>query len=58
MDAMQDLSDYKVPGYKALEEQVGKYFSDKERFVPIEERQDTGVLSADIISSISHGNDG
>lgn len=55
MDAMQDLSDYKVPGYKALEEQVGKYFSDKERFVPIEERQDTGVLSADIISSISHG---
>ena len=27
------------------------------RYVPIEERKDTGVLSVELISSISHGND-
>ena len=51
MDAIPDLSDYKT-----LEEHVGKKLSDKDRFVPIEERHNTGVLSAAIMSSISHGN--
>lgn len=51
METIQDLTEYQT-----LEEQIVKELSDKDRFVPIEERQDTGVLTADIMSSISHGN--
>ena len=42
--------------YKSLEEAIMKELNGKNRFVPMEERRDTGVLSAGIMASISHGN--
>ena len=48
---IEDLSDYQV-----LEEHIRKINYDKNRFVPIEERQDTGMLGSDLLVSISRGN--
>ncbi|KAJ7318633.1 hypothetical protein OS493_037749 [Desmophyllum pertusum] len=45
-----------LTNYKALEKDIAKELNDKNRFVAINERRDTGVLSADIMASISHGN--
>ena len=42
--------------YHTLEADVIAELSTRDRFAPIEERQDTGVLSLDVISTISHGN--
>ena len=38
--------------YHTLEAEL----STRDRFAPLEERQDTGVLALDVISTISHGN--
>lgn len=40
---IEDSSDYQV-----LEEHIRKINDDKNRFVPIEERQDTGMLGSDL----------
>lgn len=42
--------------YHTLEAEVIAELSTRDRFAPIEERQDTGVLALDVISTISHGN--
>lgn len=41
--------------YHTLEAEVIAELSTRDRFAPIEERQDTGVLALDVISTISHG---
>ena len=41
--------------YHTLEAVIAE-LSTRDRFAPIEERQDTGVLALDVISTISHGN--
>lgn len=51
MEVVEDLTDY-----KELEEQLRKEITDEGRFVRIEDRQDSGVLTDQIISSLSHGN--
>ena len=51
MEVVEDLTDY-----KELEEQLRKGITDEGRFVGIEDRQDSGVLTDQIISSLSHGN--
>ncbi|KAJ7318634.1 hypothetical protein OS493_037750 [Desmophyllum pertusum] len=43
-----------LTNYKALEKDIAKELNDKNRFVAMKDRRDTGVLSADIIASISH----
>ena len=48
---IEDLSNYQV-----LEEHIRKINNDKNGFVPIEERQDTGMLGSDLLVSISRGN--
>ena len=49
--SIQDLTNYKV-----VAEQVRKELSNaKNRFVTMEERQDTSVLSVDVLASICHG---
>ncbi|CAH3030042.1 unnamed protein product [Porites evermanni] len=40
--------------YHTLEAEVIAELSTRDRFAPIEERQDTGVLALDVISTISH----
>ncbi|CAH3029984.1 unnamed protein product [Porites evermanni] len=50
MEVVEDLTDY-----KELEEQLRKEITDEGRFVRIEDRQDSGVLTDQIISSLSHG---
>ena len=50
MEVVEDLTDY-----KELEEQLRKAITDEGRFVRIEDRQDSGVLTDQIISSLSHG---
>ena len=42
--------------YHTLEAEVIAELSTRDRFAPIEERQDTGVLALDVISTTSHGN--
>ena len=42
--------------YHTLETEVIAELSTRDRFAPIEERQDTGVLALDVFSTISHGN--
>ena len=42
--------------YHTLEAEVIAELSTRDRFASIEERQDTGVLALDVISTISHGN--
>ena len=42
--------------YMSMEESIAKLSEDKNRFVPMEERRDTGVLSAELLTSIAHGN--
>ena len=42
--------------YHTLETEVIAELSTRDRFASIEERQDTGVLALDVISTISHGN--
>ena len=42
--------------YHTLEAEVIAELSTRDRFAPIEERQDTGVLALDVFSTISHGN--
>ena len=49
--AIPDTTDYKT-----LDERVAAELSDHKRFVPMQQRQDTGVLTTDVITSISHGN--
>ena len=51
MEVVEDLTDY-----KKVEEQLKKEITDEGRFVRIEDRQDSGVLTEQIISSLSHGN--
>ena len=51
MEVVEDLTDY-----KELEEQLRKEITDEGRFVRIEDRQDSGMLTDQIISSLSHGN--
>ena len=43
--------------YSGLEEQIKERLSqnDKNRFVPIEERQDTSVLSVDVLRNLCQG---
>jgi len=48
---IEDSTDYQV-----LEEHIRKINDDKNRFVPIEERRDTGILGSDLLASISRGN--
>lgn len=49
--SIQDLTNY-----QAVAEQVRKELSnDKNRFVPMEERQDTSALSVDVLASLCHG---
>ena len=49
--SIQDLTNYQV-----VAEQVRHELSnDKNRFVPMEERQDTSVLSVDVLASLCHG---
>ena len=43
--------------YHSLRDKVMEELRNQVRYVPIEERKDTGVLSVELISSISHGND-
>ena len=48
---IKDLTDY-----QAVADQVtNELSSDKNRFVPMEERLDTSVLSVDILASLCHG---
>ena len=51
-DEVQDNTNY-----SGLEEQIKERLSqnDKNRFVPIEERQDTSVLSVDVLRNLCHG---
>lgn len=51
MEVVEDLTDY-----KELEEQLRKEITDEGRFVRMEDRKDSGVLTDQIISSLSHGN--
>ena len=56
---MEDKHNMAIPDYtdyKTLDERVAAELSDKNRFVPMQQRQDTGVLTTDIMSSICHGN--
>ena len=49
--SIQDLTNY-----QAVADQARKELSnDKNRFVPMEERQDTSVLSVDVLASLCHG---
>jgi len=48
---IEESSDYRV-----LEEHIRKINDDKNRFVPIEERRDTGILGSHFLVSISRGN--
>ncbi|XP_068751305.1 rhamnosyl O-methyltransferase-like [Montipora capricornis] len=41
--------------YHSLRDKVTEELSNQVRYIPIEERKDTGVLSVELISSISHG---
>ena len=43
--------------YHSLRDKITKELRNQVRCVPIEERKDTGVLSAELMSSICHGND-
>ena len=51
-DEVEDITDY-----SGLEEQIREKLSqnDKNRFVPIEERQDTSVLSVDVLRNLCQG---
>ena len=51
MEVVEDSTNY-----KELEEQLRKGITDEGRFVGIEDRQDSSVLTDQIISSLSHGN--
>lgn len=42
--------------YNKLEAEVTKELSEMKRFASMEERQDRGVLTLDIISTLCHGN--
>ena len=42
--------------YQVLEEHIRKIDDGKNRFVPIEERRDTGILGSDVLMSICRGN--
>lgn len=42
--------------YHKLEAEVTKELSEMKRFASMEERQDRGVLTLDIISTLCHGN--
>ena len=42
--------------YHKLEAEVTKELSEMKRFASMEERQDSGVLPLDIISTLCHGN--
>ena len=46
-----------ITNYPELEDQIREKLSqsDKNRFVPMEERQDTSVLSVDVLASLCHG---
>ncbi|XP_078375369.1 rhamnosyl O-methyltransferase-like [Oculina patagonica] len=44
-----------LTNYQSLEEAIARELNDKNRFVPIEERRDTGVLPTELMASISHG---
>jgi len=45
-----------LTNYQAVADQVRNELSnEKTRFVPIEERQDTSVLSVDVLASLCHG---
>lgn len=48
---IEDSSNYQV-----LEDHIKKISNDKNRFVPIEERRDTGMLGSDLLVTISRGN--
>ena len=48
---IEDSTDYQV-----LEELTRKMNDDENRFVPIEERRDTGIFGSDHLVSISRGN--
>lgn len=45
-----------LTNYQSLEEAIARELNDKSRFVPIEERRDTGVLPTELMASICHGN--
>ena len=52
-----DCSIEDATNYQAVAGQVRKELSnDKNRFVPMEERRDTSVLSVEVLSSLCHGN--
>ena len=51
-----DCSIQDLTNYQAVAEQVRKELSnDKNRFVPMEERRDTSVLSVHVLASLCHG---
>ena len=52
VDEVEDITNY-----PELEDQIREKLSqnDKNRFVPMEERQDTSVLSVDVLRNICHG---
>ena len=51
-----DCSIEDTTNYHAVAGQVSKELSnDKNRFVPMEERRDTSVLSVDVLASLCHG---
>ena len=49
--SIQDLTNYQVVAEQVRHELA----NDKNRFVPMEERQDTSVLSVDVLASLCHG---
>lgn len=52
-----DCSIEDATNYQAVAGQVRQELSnDKNRFLPMEERRDTSVLSVDVLSSLCHGN--
>ena len=53
---LSDISDMDNSEYYSLRDKVTKELSNQVRYVPIEERKDTGVLPVELLSSISHGN--
>ena len=49
-------SEHNPTEYHKLEAEVTKELSEMKRFASMEERQDSGVLPLDIISTLCHGN--
>lgn len=49
-------AEHNATEYHKLEAEVTKELSEMKRFASMEERQDSGVLPLDIISTLCHGN--